>query len=237
MIFRQLFHADSGTYTYLLGCEQTGQSILIDPVIDNVDMYLQLLQQLGLTLVAALDTHLHADHITALGTLRERTGCRSVMGEPARANCISNIIRDGDVVSFGTLSITALHTPGHTDDSYCFLLSAGADQTVHEDWLFTGDTLLIRGSGRTDFQNGNAHDQYHSIFGKLLALPDSTRVYPGHDYKGWTISTIAEERAFNPRLQVPDEESYVALMGNLKLDNPKWMDVAVPANLVCGKTA
>jgi sulfur dioxygenase len=237
MIFRQLFHADSGTYTYLLGCEHTRECILIDPVIDNLEMYLQLLRQLKLTLVSALDTHLHADHISALGALRERTGCLSLMGEPARADCVSQVIRDGDVISFGKLSVTALHTPGHTDDSYCFLLAAGADHTVREDWVFTGDTLLIRGSGRTDFQNGNAHDQYRSIFGTLLALPEQTRVYPGHDYKGWTISTIAEERAFNPRLQVEDEESYVELMGNLKLDNPKWMDVAVPANLACGKTA
>jgi glyoxylase-like metal-dependent hydrolase (beta-lactamase superfamily II) len=237
MIFRQLFHAGSGTYTYLLGCEETRKSILIDPVIDNLDMYLQLLPQLGLTLGAALDTHLHADHISALGALRDRTGCLSMMGEPARASCVSHVIKDGDLIEFGKLAVKALHTPGHTDDSYCFLLAAKSDPTIREAWVFTGDTLLIRGSGRTDFQNGNAHDQYRSIFGTLLVLPDRTRVYPGHDYKGWTISTIGEERAFNPRLQVVDEAAYVELMGNLKLDNPKWMDVAVPANLACGKTA
>jgi sulfur dioxygenase len=234
MIFRQLFHADTGTYTYLLGCEHTRESILIDPVSDSLDMYLQLLQQLDLTLVAALDTHLHADHISALGALRERTGCRSLMGEPARATCVSHVFRDGEVIPFGRLSVRVLHTPGHTDDSYCFLLAAGSDPSVNEDWLFTGDTLLIRGSGRTDFQNGNAHDQYRSIFAKLLCFPDRTRIYPGHDYKGWTMSTLAEERAFNPRLQVADEQAYVELMGNLKLDNPKWMDVAVPANIACG---
>jgi len=237
MIFRQLLHADTGTYTYLLGCDHTGDCILVDPVIDNLDMYLQLMQQLGTHLVAALDTHLHADHISALGPLRERTGCRSCMGAPARAPCVSDVFQDADTIAFGRLAVTALHTPGHTDDSYCFLLPAGSDASVQEAWLFTGDTLLIRGSGRTDFQNGNARDQYRSIFGTLLQFPDSTRVYPGHDYKGWTMSTIAEERRFNPRLQVANEQAYVDLMGGLKLDSPKWMDVAVPANMACGKRA
>lgn len=237
MIFRQLFHAETGTYTYLLGSEKARECILIDPVADNLETYLQLIRQLNLSLVAALDTHVHADHITALGDLREKTGCATMMGEPARASCVSRIFRDGDRINFGDLFVEALYTPGHTDDSYCFLLPAGADDTIREAWLFTGDTLLIRGSGRTDFQNGNAHDQYHSIFNKLLALPDHTRIYPAHDYKGWTVSTIAEERAYNPRLQVVDEQAYVELMSNLKLDNPKWMDVAVPANLACGKRA
>jgi sulfur dioxygenase len=235
MIFRQLFHADTGTYTYLLGCEQTRESILIDPVIDNLAQYLELLRQLNLGLVVAVDTHVHADHITALGALRDQTGCISMMGEPARATCVSQSFHDGDMITFGKLSLKALYTPGHTDDSYSFLLAAGADATIHEDWVFTGDTLLIRGSGRTDFQNGNARDQYHSLFNKLLTLPDNTRVYPAHDYKGWTMSTIAEEKIYNPRLQVADESAYVELMGNLKLANPKWMDVAVPANLACGK--
>ena len=232
MIFRQLFHADTGTYTYLLGCGKTRQAMLIDPVADNVPQYLQLLRELGLELAVALDTHVHADHITALGTLREQTGCRSLMGEPARAACVSGTFRDGDSIRCGELVLTALYTPGHTDDSYSFLL-----QAAHEAWLFTGDTLLIRGTGRTDFQNGSASDQYHSLFGKLLQWPDNTRVYPGHDYKGWTTSTIGEEKAHNPRLQVRDEAEYVALMGNLKLASPKWMDIAVPANLQCGKKA
>lgn len=230
MIFRQLFHADTGTYTYLLGCTQSRQAALIDPVIDNVAQYLQLLRELDLRLSVALDTHVHADHITALGALREETGCRSLMGEPARAACVSGSFRDGDTISVGELSLQAIHTPGHTDDSYCFLL-----QAAHEPWLFSGDTLLIRGTGRTDFQNGNARDQYHSLFGKLLTLPPETRVYPGHDYKGWTVSSIGEEQAHNPRLQVADEAAYVALMANLKLASPQWMDVAVPANLQCGK--
>jgi glyoxylase-like metal-dependent hydrolase (beta-lactamase superfamily II) len=236
MIFRQLFHAETGTYTYLLGCEQTRESILIDPVVDNLEQYLELLRQLNLGLVVAVDTHVHADHITALGALRDKTGCRSMMGEPARASCVSQSFRDGDIIAFGKLSLKALYTPGHTDDSYSFLLQDGADKSITENYVFTGDTLLIRGSGRTDFQNGNARDQYHSIFNKLLTLPDETRVYPAHDYKGWTTSTIGEEKAWNPRLQVADETAYVELMGNLKLANPKWMDVAVPANLACGKT-
>lgn len=236
MIFRQLFHADTGTYTYLLGCEQTREAILIDPVVDSVDTYLQLLRELNLTLVTALDTHVHADHVTALGALREKTGCISMMGEPARASCISQSFSDGDRIKFGNLSLQALHTPGHTDDSYSFLLSASADKTIREDYIFTGDTLLIRGTGRTDFQNGSASDQYHSLFTTLLSLPDNTRVYPAHDYKGWTSSTIGEERRFNPRLQVANEMEYVDLMSHLKLPAPKWMDVAVPANLACGNT-
>jgi sulfur dioxygenase len=230
MLFRQLFHAETGTYTYLLGCDATREALLIDPVIDNIHHYLQLLRELNLTLVVAVDTHVHADHITALGALREQTSCSSMMGEPARAACISKSFSDGDVIRFGRLSIKALYTPGHTDDSYSFVFKA-----AHELWVFTGDTLLIRGSGRTDFQNGNARHQYQSIFEKLLTLPDNTRVYPAHDYKGWMVSSIGEERQHNPRLQVKDENAYVALMANLKLANPKWMDVAVPANLACGQ--
>lgn len=226
MIFRQLFHADSGTYTYLLGCEQTHKAILIDPVVDNLDQYIELLRQLNLILVVAVDTHVHADHITALGALREKTGCITMMGEPARASCVTQSFRDGDIINFGKLALKAIYTPGHTDDSYCFLF---------ENYIFTGDTLLIRGSGRTDFQNGSARDQYHSLFQKILTLPDETFVYPAHDYKGWTMSTIAEEKAHNPRLQVADEKAYIELMANLKLANPKHMDVAVPANLACGK--
>lgn len=229
MIFRQLFHAETGTYTYLLGCEQTHQAALIDPVVDQLAVYLQLLKELKLTLAVALDTHVHADHITALGALREATGCTSMMGEPARASCVSQSFRNGDTIAVGQLQLKVLHTPGHTDDSYSFLL-----QTQQGLYLFSGDTLLIRGTGRTDFQNGNAVDQYHSLFNILLKLPGDTRVYPGHDYKGWTMSTIAEEKAYNPRLQVENEAAYVVLMQNLKLPSPKWMDVAVPANLACG---
>jgi glyoxylase-like metal-dependent hydrolase (beta-lactamase superfamily II) len=231
MIFRQLFHAETGTYTYLLGCENRREALLIDPVIDNIAQYLQLLKELDLNLVLAIDTHVHADHITALGALRERTGCQTMMGEPARAMCVSDTFSDGDMIEFGDHQLTALHTPGHTDDSYCFLL-----QSAHEQWLFTGDTLLIRGTGRTDFQNGSSTDQYNSIFSKLLTLPEKTRVYPGHDYKGWTVSSIGEEKRHNPRLQVAGQHEYEELMGQLKLASPKQMDIAVPANLACGKS-
>jgi len=230
MIFRQLFHSETGTYTYLLGCEKTRQAVYIDPVIDNLTAYLQLLSDLNLKLIYALDTHVHADHITALGALREKTGCISMMGEPARASCVSKIFHDGDIITVGELKLSVLYTPGHTDDSYSFLL-----QAAHEQWVFTGDTLLIRGTGRTDFQNGNASNQYHSLFYKLLKLPGNTRVYPAHDYKGWTMSTIDEERAHNPRLQVKNEQAYIDLMASLKLASPKWMDIAVPANLACGQ--
>lgn len=239
MIFRQLFHADTGTYTYLLGCPETREAVIIDPVVDNLAHYLQLLRELNLTLVKALDTHVHADHITALGALREQTACLSMMGVSgggtAHAACVSASFQDGDLITFGKQRLKAIYTPGHTDDSYSFLWEAPGKKTPGPAMVFTGDTLLIRGSGRTDFQNGNSRHQYHSIFNKLLTLPDDTLVYPGHDYKGWTSSTIAEERQHNPRLQVDSEAAYVALMGNLKLANPKWMDVAVPANLACGK--
>lgn len=230
MIFRQLFDADSGTYTYLLGCEHSREAVLIDPVIEHLERYLQLLKELNLTLRWALDTHVHADHITALGALRERTGCISALGEPSRAECVSETFKEGDRIEFGQHALTAWYTPGHTDDSYCFLLTVDDEQ-----WVFTGDTLLIRGTGRTDFQNGDAAQQYHSLFKRLLSLPDATRVFPAHDYKGWTTSTIGEERAHNPRLQVADLAAYVELMNNLKLPTPKLMDIAVPANLSCGQ--
>ncbi len=229
MLFRQLFDHESSTYTYLLADTATGDAVLIDPVKAQVPGYLQLLRDLELTLVAALDTHVHADHITGLGELRESTGCLSWMGEQSAAPCVSARFGDGSEIAFGGYRLRALYTPGHTDDSYCFLLDADGHH-----YVFTGDTLLIRGTGRTDFQNGSARDQYHSIFDRLLRLPGETRVYPAHDYKGWTVSTIAEEGACNPRLQVADEAEYVALMGALKLPNPKLMDVAVPANRACG---
>ncbi len=225
MIFRQLFEPDTGTYTYLVGDEATGEAVLIDPVDKDTDKYIQLIRELDLKLVYALDTHVHADHVTALGPLRERTDCVTIMGAETKAQCVSRKVSDGEVVRFGTLQLTALATPGHTDDSYSFLM---------DDRVFTGDTLLIRGTGRTDFQNGNSRAQYDSLFGKLLKLPDETWVYPGHDYKGWTVSTIGEEKRWNPRLQVKSVDEYVELMANLKLPNPRYMDVAVPANLACG---
>lgn len=232
MLFRQLFDTESSTYTYLLGDPASGDAVLIDPVKARLPSYLQLLHELGLRLVAALDTHVHADHITALGELREATGAPSWMGEQAAAACVSQRFGEGSEIVFGPYRLRALYTPGHTDDSYCFLLEAEGRR-----YAFTGDTLLIRGTGRTDFQNGSARDQYRSLFGKLLLLPDDTLVYPGHDYKGWTVSTIAEEKAWNPRLQVADETAYIELMANLKLPNPRLMDIAVPANRACGMSA
>lgn len=229
MLFRQLFDATSSTYTYLLADQQTGEAVLIDPVREQMPSYLRLLEELELKLVMAIDTHVHADHITALGALREATGCVTWMGREALADCVSARFSDGDRLRFGAHELLALYTPGHTDDSYSFYLEAEGQKFV-----FTGDTLLIRGTGRTDFQNGNPHDQYHSLFGRLLQLSGDTQVFPAHDYKGWTVSTIAEERLHNPRLQVATEAEYVQLMQALKLPSPALMDVAVPANRACG---
>ena len=225
MIFRQLFDSVSSTYTYLIASRRGGEALIVDPVLEKVDRYLQLLDELDLKLVKAVDTHVHADHITGLGALRDRTRCITVMGEQSGVDVVSMRVADGDRIDIEGVSLRALYTPGHTDDSYSFLM---------EDRVFTGDTLLIRGTGRTDFQNGDPVAQYDSLFGKLLKLPDETLVYPAHDYKGDTVSTIAEERACNPRLQVASRDEYVALMNDLKLPNPKLMDVAVPANLRVG---
>jgi len=175
--------------------------------------------------VQAVDTHLHADHVTGLGELRDRTQCVTIMGEQSKADVVAMRVADGDTLTIEGISLEVMYTPGHTDDSYCYLMG---------DRVFTGDTLLIRGTGRTDFQNGSARAQYQSIFGRLLKLPDETLVFPAHDYKGDTVSTIAEERRYNPRLQVSSMEEYVELMGRLKLPNPKMMDVAVPANMQVG---
>jgi sulfur dioxygenase len=225
MIFRQLFDSTSSTYTYLLASRHGGEALIIDPVIERVDRYVQLLKELDLRLVKAIDTHLHADHITGLEALRERTDCITVMGEQTKADVVSIRVTDDDRIDIEGLSLDVAYTPGHTDDSYSFLMP---------DRVFTGDTLLIRGTGRTDFQNGDPRAQYESLFGRLLKLPDETMVYPAHDYKGDTVSTIGEERAFNPRLQVKSVDDYVALMSSLNLPNPKMMDVAVPANMRSG---
>jgi glyoxylase-like metal-dependent hydrolase (beta-lactamase superfamily II)/rhodanese-related sulfurtransferase len=225
MIFRQLFDSTSSTYTYLLASRHGGEALIIDPVLERVDRYIQLLRELDLRLVKAIDTHLHADHITGLEALRERTRCITVMGEQTKADVVSIRVGDGDRVGIEGLSLEALYTPGHTDDSYSYIMA---------DRVFTGDTLLIRGTGRTDFQNGDPRAQYDSLFGRLLKLPDETMVYPAHDYKGDTVSTIGEEKAFNPRLQVKSVDDYVDLMSNLHLPNPKMMDVAVPANMRIG---
>ncbi|MGO9398502.1 MAG: MBL fold metallo-hydrolase [Xanthobacteraceae bacterium] len=225
MIFRQLFDSISGTYTYLAASRHGGEALIIDPVLEKVDRYLQLVRELDLKLVKAVDTHLHADHVTGLGALRDRTHCITVMGEQTQADVVSMRVTEGDRIDIEGLSLDVLYTPGHTDDSYSYLLGGR---------VFTGDTLLIRGTGRTDFQNGSARAQFDSIFNKLLKLPNETLVYPAHDYKGDTVSTIGEEKLFNPRLQVKSVDEYVDLMNNLKLPNPKMMDVAVPANVHVG---
>jgi glyoxylase-like metal-dependent hydrolase (beta-lactamase superfamily II)/rhodanese-related sulfurtransferase len=225
MIFRQLFDSVSGTYSYLIASRRGGEALIIDPVLEKVDRYLQLVKELDLKLVKAVDTHIHADHITGLGALRDRTQCITVMGENAKVDVVSMRVTEGDTLTIEGVAMDVLYTPGHTDDSYSFLM---------RDRVFTGDTLLIRGTGRTDFQNGSARAQYESLFGKILRLPEETLVYPAHDYKGDTVSTIGEEKRFNPRLQVQSVDEYVDLMSKLNLPNPKMMDVAVPANMRVG---
>jgi sulfur dioxygenase len=226
MIFRQLFDHASSTYTYLLASRAGGEALLIDPVLDHLDQYLQLLNELDVKLVLAADTHVHADHITALGRLRDHVNCPTLMGEFSKANCVSLRLKDGEKISVDGIELRGVHTPGHTDDSFCFVMN---------DRVFSGDTLLIRGTGRTDFQNGDPHAAYDSLFNKLLRLPDETLVYPAHDYKGWTSSTIGEERRFNPRLQVSNADEYAQIMNTLHLPDPTMMDIAIPANLACGK--
>jgi sulfur dioxygenase len=221
MIFRQLFDSVSSTYSYVLASRRGGEALIIDPVLEKVDRYLKLMEELDLKLVKAVDTHLHADHITGLGALRDRTHCVTVMGEQSKVDVVSMRIADGDRLTIEGLSLDVLYTPGHTDDSYSFLSG---------DRVFTGDTLLIRGTGRTDFQNGDSRMQYESLE-RLMRLPEETMVFPAHDYKGDTVSTIAEEKRFNPRLKVRDADEYIALMASLHLPNPKMMDVAVPANI------
>jgi sulfur dioxygenase len=225
MIFRQFFENVSSTYTYLIASRKGGEAMLIDPVINKVDLYMRVLTELDLKLVKAVDTHCHADHITALGHLRDRTHCVTVMGRNTNVDVVSMRVDDGDNIDIENISLQVLYTPGHTLDSYCFKM---------KDRIFTGDTLLIRGTGRTDFQLGNPHDAYNSLFEKILTLPDNTLVYPGHDYKGETVSTIGEEKAFNPRLQVTSAEEYAKIMDNLNLPNPKLMDEALPINLSIG---
>jgi glyoxylase-like metal-dependent hydrolase (beta-lactamase superfamily II)/rhodanese-related sulfurtransferase len=194
-------------------------------VLEKVDAYLKLLEELDLKLVKAIDTHVHADHITALGALRDHTRCVTVMGAASKVDVVSMRVEDGDTIEAGNIVLDVLYTPGHTDDSYSFHCG---------DRVFTGDALFIRGTGRTDFQHGDPIQAYHSLFDKLLTLPGDTLVYPGHDYNGNTLSTIAEEKAHNPRLQVNSAEEYADIMNNLNLPNPKQMDVAVPANLSIG---
>lgn len=231
MIFRQFFDPVSSTYTYLLASGRRREALIIDPVKEQLPQYLAAIEALDLKLVKAIDTHTHADHITALGELRASTGCVTVMGEFTKAECVSMQVREGEVLHVDGMTLQALYTPGHTDESFSFVLNPHSPRAV-----FTGDVLLIRGSGRTDFQGGNPHRSWDSIVNKLFRLPDDTTLYPAHDYKGWTASSIGEERHHNPRLAGKTEAEYVAIMNALQLPNPQLMDIAVPANLACGQT-
>lgn len=229
VLMRQLFDKESSTYTYLLADPDCGEAILIDPVIDHVEAYLQLLEELELNLKYAADTHCHADHITALGELRERTRCITLAGEHSEMACVSQFFKDGEMIAVGSLALRVIYTPGHTDDSYCFYLDGPQPA------LFSGDTLLIRGTGRTDFQNGSSESLFNSIHNKLLTLDGETVLFPGHDYKGWTRSTLKEEKRWNPRLQVATWQELDDLLKQLKLLSPKLMDTAIPANKQCGR--
>lgn len=230
MLFRQFFDSVSSTYTYLIASAAGREAVIIDPVKEQAEQYLTAINQLELRLVKAIDTHTHADHITALGDLRERTGCASIMGEFTRAECVSAQVSDGDILDIDGVKLQALYTPGHTDESFSFVLTPTAPRAV-----FSGDVLMIRGSGRTDFQNGDAGKSWDSITDTLFRLPDATLLYPAHDYKGWTSSSIGEERRHNPRLAGKTRAQYIEIMHNLNLPDPKLMDVAVPANLACGR--
>lgn len=226
-IFYQLFEPESSTYTYLIADPETKEAALIDPVLEKVDRDLQLIKELDLKLKYVLDTHIHADHITGAGEIRRRTGAKTAVSECARITCADLLLKDGEELFLGKRKIRALTTPGHTDSCMSFLL---------EDRVFTGDALMIRACGRTDFQQGSAEKLYESVHDKLFTLPEDTKVYPGHDYKGQTASTIGMEKKFNPRLgQGKSKEEFVAIMANLKLDPPKKIKVAVPANLACGE--
>jgi len=226
MIFKQLFDNRSSTYTYIISSGSGREALIIDPVIENTNEYLKVLKELNLKLVKVIDTHIHADHISGLSELAKRTNCTKIMGERSASEVIDIKVKDNEKIKIENIELISMHTPGHTDCSYSFLM---------KDRIFTGDTLLINGTGRTDFQNGNPKDQYHSLFDKILKLPEKILVYPAHDYKGNKVSTIGEQKKNNPRLQVNSIEEYANLMNNLNLENPKMMDVAVPAN-INGKT-
>tara|TARA_B100000575_G_scaffold239217_1_gene201738 strand:- start:1206 stop:1892 length:687 start_codon:yes stop_codon:yes gene_type:complete len=225
MIFKQVFDKKSSTYTYLIASSHGREALIIDPVLDNVDSYLKLLKELDLKLVKVIDTHIHADHVTAATKLKDITKCSTIMGEHTPAESVEIKVKDNEYINLDNIKIRALYTPGHTSDSYSFLM---------DNYLFSGDTLLINGTGRTDFQNGNAKDAYNSIFNKLLKLPEETLLYPAHDYKGEKVSTIGKEKKHNPRLQVDSVDEYIDIMNNLNLKKPVEIETNVSRNIKLG---
>ena len=222
MIFKQVFDQKSSTYTYIIASAEGREALIIDPVLENVEDYISLLTELNLKLVKVIDTHIHADHVTGAGKLRDKTQCVTIMGEHTPTDAVEIKVKDEEIIKLDQLKIKALYTPGHTSDSFSFLM---------DNYLFSGDTLLINGTGRTDFQNGNSKDAYNSLFNRLLKLPDETLVYPAHDYKGEKVSTIGKEKKFNPRLQVNNVEEYIEIMNNLNLKKPVAIDFNVANNL------
>ena len=225
MIFKQVFDQKSSTYTYIIASAEGREALIIDPVLENVEDYIKLLTELNLKLVKVIDTHIHADHVTGAGKLRDKTKCVTIMGEHTPTDAVEIKVKDEEIIKLDQLKIKALYTPGHTSDSFSFLM---------DNYLFSGDTLLINGTGRTDFQNGSSKDAYNSLFNKLLKLPDETLVYPAHDYKGEKVSSIGKEKKFNPRLQVSNVEEYIEIMNNLNLKKPAAIDFNVANNLKLG---
>ena len=225
MIFKQVFDTKTSTYTYLIASAKGREALIIDPVLENVDEYIQLLKKLDLKLVKVIDTHIHADHVTGASKLKQATNCTTLMGEHTPADAVEIKVKDNELIKIDGLKIKSLYTPGHTSDSYSFLL---------DNYLFSGDTLLINGTGRTDFQNGSSKDAYNSLFNNILKLPEETLVYPGHDYNGKFSSTIGNEKKFNPRLQVKSVDEYVEIMSNLNLSKPEMMDSNVSKNIQLG---
>ena len=227
MLFHQLFDINSSTYTYLIASAKGREALIIDPVLENIEQYIKLLNELDLKLVKVIDTHIHADHITAASKLKDATNCTTIMGEHTPSDTVEIKVKDDEIIYVDKLEIKVIYTPGHTKDSYSFLMN---------DYLFSGDTLLINGTGRTDFQGGNSEDSYNSIFNRLLKLPEETLLYPAHDYNGQTVSTIGKEKKFNPRLQVNSVNEYIDIMNNLNLSKPKLMDINVASNIKLGAT-
>ena len=222
MIFKQFFDPISSTFTYLISSGKGREALIIDPVLENTSDYILFLKKLDLKLVKVIDTHIHADHISGLNELNKKTSCVTIMGEKSPSEIIALRVKDNEKIKIENIELTSMYTPGHTNCSYSFLM---------HNKIFTGDTLLINGTGRTDFQSGNSIDQYNSIFDRILKLPESTFVYPAHDYKGQKFCTIGKQKKTNPRLQVSSVEEYVNIMENLSLDRPKMMDVAISANI------